>query len=92
MSEGGSGDNVIGVRTVYDALLRLEGKVDQMGSRFSEELDEHRSTNADALDAVRTEQTYLKGKIDGSLGVLKWLGPAGVVGVIFAIAKGMNLV
>lgn len=81
MSDGlGSGDNVIGVRTVYDAVLRLEGKVEAASNRFDAE-----------LDTVKQEQTYLRGKIDGSLGMVKWLGPTGVAAVIVAVAKGAGL-
>lgn len=83
MSEpSGSGDNsnVIGVRTVYDAVLRLEGKLDEQSRRFDTD-----------IDLVKTEQTYLRGKIDGSLGMVKWLGPTGVAAVILALAKSANL-
>jgi hypothetical protein len=74
------GDNIIGVRTVYDAVLRLEGKVDAQSSRFDAE-----------IDIVKTEQTYLRGKIDGSLGMVKWLGPSGVAAVFIGIAKATGL-
>lgn len=81
MSEnGGSGDNIIGVRTVYDAVLRLEGKVEAASNRFDTE-----------LDIVKQEQTYLRGKIDGSLGMVKWLGPTGVAALVIVVAKGAGL-
>lgn len=71
MSEGGSGDNIIGVRTVYDAVLRLEGKFDL-----------HKQAIDAEMDQLRDEQTYLRGKIDGSLGMVKWLGPTGVAALV----------
>ena len=47
---------------------------------------------AEEVTAVKTELTYLKGKIDGSLGLLRWLGPAGVAGVVVAAAKASGLI
>lgn len=81
MSASDDTSNIIGVRTVYDAVLRLEGKVDAQTVRFDSE-----------IDIVKTEQTYLRGKIDGSLGMVKWLGPSGVAAVLFAAAKAAGLV
>lgn len=92
MSEGGSGDNVIGVRTVYDAVLRLEGKVDQTSSRLEAQLDAHREAIDGEVAIVKSDLTYLRGRIDGSLGLLKWIGPAGVAGVIVAAAKATGLI
>lgn len=83
--------NVIGVRTVYDAVLRLEGKVDSHAQRIEQELDAHKIQVAEEVTNVKTELTYLKGKIDGSLGLLRWLGPAGVAGVVVAAAKASGL-
>ena len=80
MSENDT-SNVIGVRTVYDAVLRLEGKVEAQTTRFDAE-----------IDIVKTEQTYLRGKIDGSLGMVKWLGPAGLVAAILGAAKSAGLI
>ena len=90
MSDG-SGDNIIGVRTVYDAVLRLEGKVDQNTSRMEAQLDSHREQVDAEVASVKSELTYLRGKIDGSLGLLRWLGPAGVAGVLIAIAHASGL-
>ena len=92
MSESiGSGDNVIGVRTVYDAVLRLEGKVDQTSSRLEAQLDAHKEAIDSEVAGVKSDLTYLRGRIDGSLGLLKWLGPAGVAGVVIAAAKASGL-
>ena len=87
----GSGDNVIGVRTVYDAVLRLEGKVDQTSSRLEAQLDAHREAIDTEVATVKSDLTYLRGRIDGSLGLLKWLGPAGVAGIVLAAAKSAGL-
>lgn len=97
-----SGDNVIGVRTVYDAVLRLEGKFDAQSARLEAEMDRTKSdvneaieahrlaTNA-KVDALRTEQDYLRGKLDGSVGMVKWLGPTGVAALLVALAKATGL-
>lgn len=83
--------NIIGVRTVYDAVLRLEGKVDSHTQRLEAELDAHKVHVTEEVSAVKSDLTYLRGKIDGSLGLLRWIGPAGVAGVIIAAAKGAGL-
>ena len=72
--------NVIGVRTVYDAVLRLEGKVEGQSARFDGE-----------IDALRKDQTYMRGKIDGSIGMIKWLGPTGIVATLlgFLVMAGV---
>ena len=88
----GSGDNVIGVRTVYDAVLRLEGKLDSSLGRLESEFDIHKAEVTAELQAVRTEQTYQKGRMDGSLGMVKWLGPAGIAAVIIGAAKAAGLI
>lgn len=85
MSEGASGDNVIGVRTVYDAVLRLEGKLDNATTRFDSELDAHKQTVASELEAIKNEQTYQKGRMDGSLGMIKWIGPTGIAALIIGM-------
>lgn len=74
MSEGG--DNIIGVRTVYDAVLRLEGKVDLQSQRLDNE-----------LDTVKSRIDRLEGRLEGSIAVVRWLGPTSVVALIIGIAK-----
>ena len=92
MSESiGSGDNVIGVRTVYDAVLRLEGKLDSSTARLESEFDAHKAYVNTEIQAVRNEQTYQRGKVDGSLGLIKWIGPAGVGAVLYAAARAAGL-
>jgi hypothetical protein len=71
---GEGGDNIIGVRTVYDAVLRLEGK-----------FDAHKQSVEAEVDVLRADQTYLKGKIDGWMGMVKWLGPTGVAALILGL-------
>lgn len=66
--------NVIGVRTVYDAVLRLEGKFDAQNQRIDSE-----------LDAVKGRMDRLEGRLEGSLQVIKWLGPTGLAALILGI-------
>lgn len=88
MSEtNGSGDNVIGVRTVYDAVLRLDGKLDAMESKFNQRAE---LTDSRVDDVIRRHER-LEGRLEGSFGMVKWLGPAGVVAVIFGVAKAAGL-
>lgn len=88
MSEGnGSGDNVIGVRTVYDAVLRLDGKLEAMESKFTQRAEQ---TDVRVDDVIRRHER-LEGRLEGSFGMVKWLGPAGVVAVIFGIARATGV-
>lgn len=82
------GDNIIGVRTVYDAVIRLEGKLDGLEGRVNS-----RSEATDSrIDGVMLKQERLEGRLEGSLGMIKWLGPTGVAAVLFAIAKAAGFI
>ena len=80
--------NVIGVRTVYDAVLRLDGKLDAMEQKFNQRAE---STDTRVDDVIR-RQERLEGRLEGSFGMVKWLGPAGVAAVIFGAAKASGLI
>ena len=68
--------NVIGIRDVYNAVIRLDGKMDlRIGEVTSR------------VDRVESRQD----RNDGRLDMIRWLGPAGVVGLVYGIAKSMNL-
>ncbi len=81
MSDTDKTSNVVGVRDVYDIVARLETKID---SRFSD---------IDAkVDSLSSRVDRLEGRLEGSIGVIKWLGPAGVVALIYGIAKAQGIV
>ena len=66
------GSNLIGIKDVFEAINRLEGKVD---SRLN------------ALDAKVDAVSARQDRLDGALSLVKWLGPAGVIGIIYGIGK-----
>lgn len=67
---------------------RIEARLD----RIEDKLDT-RLTALDAkVDGIKTRQDSLEGELRGGIGMLKWLGPTGVVALIFAIAKASGLV
>lgn len=73
MSDVSTGpSNVLGIRDVYELLARLEGKVD---------------SRMDSLDAKVDLVSSRQDRLDGALSLVKWLGPAGVVGMIYGIGK-----
>lgn len=72
MSDVTPPSNLIGIRDVFEAVARLEGKVD---SRLK--------SLEDKVDLVSSRQD----KLDGALSLVKWLGPAGVIGLIYGIGK-----
>lgn len=71
MADGAS-SNVIGVRDVYDIVSRLEAKVDNRMEQVDVKVD-HLASRIDRLD--------------GAISVFKWLGPAGVVGIVYGLGK-----
>jgi hypothetical protein len=79
MSEDSNG-NFIGVKAVYDAVLRLEGKVDGQSARLDTE-----------IDAVKSRMDRLEGRLEGAMGLVKWLGPTSIVALVIGIAKMANL-
>lgn len=62
---------------LFDRLDRIEDKLDRR------------------LDSVDTKVDGLTSRLDrmeGALGMVKWLGPSGVVGLIFGVAKSVGLI
>ena len=72
MSVMSDGTNVIGIKDVFEAINRLEGKVD---SRLN------------ALEAKVDQVSARQDRLDGALSLVKWLGPAGIVGLLYGIGK-----
>lgn len=70
VSNGGS--NLIGIKDIFEAVNRLEGKVD---SRLN------------ALDAKIDAVTSRQDRLEGALSLVRWLGPAGVIGLLYGIGK-----
>lgn len=64
--------NLIGIKDVFEAVNRLEGKVD---SRLN------------ALDAKVDTLTSRQDRLEGAISLIKWLGPAGLVGLVYGIGK-----
>lgn len=81
MSDMPPSSNVVGIRDVYDIVARLETKVD---NRMAE-LDLK-------VDLLSSRVDRLEGRLEGSVGMLKWLGPTGLVAVIFGIARLSGIV
>jgi tetrahydromethanopterin S-methyltransferase subunit B len=71
VSEGNT--NLIGIKDVFEAVNRLEGKVD---SRLN------------ALDAKVDTATSRLDRLEGAISLIKWLGPVGLVGLVYGIGKG----
>lgn len=78
--DGPGGNNIIGIRDVFESVAGLRGEVNAQGQRLTQE-----------ITAVQTEQAYMKGKIDGSVGMMKWLGPTGVVALVYGMLKASGV-
>lgn len=66
------GSNILGIKDVFEAVARLEGKVDSRLNALEGKVD----------DVARRQD-----RLDGALSLVKWLGPAGVLGLIYGIGK-----
>lgn len=64
--------NLIGIKDVFEAINRLDGKVDARLQQLETKVDQ-----------VSSRQD----RLDGALSLVKWLGPAGVIGLIYGIGK-----
>ena len=68
----GAPSNILGLKDVYEAILRVEAKNDQRFNALESK-----------VDLVSSRQD----RLDGALSLVKWLGPAGVMGLIYGIGK-----
>lgn len=73
--------NTVSLRDVYDIVARTETKVDNRMAELDLKVD---------LLASRVDR--LEGRLEGSVGMLKWLGPTGLVAVVFGIARLTGIV
>lgn len=64
--------NLIGIKDVFEAINRLDGKVEARLTQLETK-----------VDLVSSRQD----RLDGALSLVKWLGPAGLVGLIYGLGK-----
>ena len=69
--------NAIGIKSVYDAVVRLDGKLEARVGTIE--------TRIDRIEG-RMDRN------DGRLDMVKWLGPAGVAALIWGVARSIGLV
>lgn len=62
---------------LFDRLDRIEDKLDR---------------RLDSVDRKVEGVTSRLDRMEGALGMLRWLGPTGVVAVIFALAQSVGLI
>lgn len=63
-------------RDIQSRLDRIEDKLDL------------RLSSLDAkVDGLASRQDRLEGRLDGSIGMIRWLGPSGVIALLFGVAK-----
>lgn len=64
-------NNVFGYRDLYDAVIRVETKVDERLNSLDSKVDN-----------LTSRQDRLEGRFDAFGGILKWLGLPGLAGFI----------
>ena len=90
MSESPGGGNLVSLRDVYDIVSRIEGTVDNRLNELERKMDAANTASAARVQGIASRMDRFEGRFEGTLGAIKWLGPAGIVGVIFGIARGMG--
>lgn len=79
------GENV-GVYSRIEANLeKLRAEQSFRLDRIEDKLD-RRMTDLDAkVDGLGARQDRLEGKLEGTLGIIKWLGPVGLAALVFGL-------
>ena len=86
------GSNGTGVYSRIEAsIAALRAEQDVRLNRIEDKLDTRMTTLDRKVDELGTRQDRLEGKLDGSLGMLKWLGPTGVAAVIWGLLKAAGV-
>ena len=75
--------NVIGVRDVYDLVAGIDAKIETRFSALESKVDTRLDKTDDKVDHLSSRID----RFDGAISVVKWLGPAGVVGIIYGLGK-----
>jgi len=79
----GASSNVIGVRDVYDLVTGIDAKLDAKFTALESKVDSRLDKTDDKVDHLNSRID----RFDGAISVIKWLGPAGVVGIIFGVGR-----
>lgn len=75
-----------GVWSRIEARLdRIEDKLDVRMSALDSKVDAQGRAAADADAKMGSRLDRLEGRLEGSLGLIRWLGPVGVAAIIFGL-------
>lgn len=73
---------------IYARLDRIEDKLDRRLDSLDGKVD-----RVDLkVDIATSRIDRLEGRLEGSLGLVKWLGPAGVGALIYGVLKSQGLI
>lgn len=84
--------NIIGIRDVFESLAQLRGEVQINATNLRVELTQTATVQAAQALETAKEVAYVKGRMDGWIGALKWLGPAGVAALVLGVARMSGIV
>lgn len=82
----GDGGNGVYAR-IEAALIQQTARLD----RIEDKLDARMTTLDTKVDNIGSRQDRLEGKLDGTLGMVKWLGPTGMGALLFGVMKAAGL-
>lgn len=66
-------------------LDRIEDKLDQRMTALDVKVDAQGRAAADADKVMGSRLDRLEGKLEGTLGIIRWLGPVGVAAIVFGL-------
>jgi hypothetical protein len=73
---------------LFDRLDRIEDKLDRRLDSLDGKVD-----RVDLkVDIATSRIDRLEGRLEGSLGLVKWLGPAGIAALIFGLLQAQGLI
>lgn len=76
---------------VYAAVDRTETRLTARLEAIEGKLDSRLKDTETKVDQVASRLDRLEGTLGGSLGMVKWLGPAGVAALVIGLARGLGI-
>lgn len=85
MSSEGAPSNIIGIRDVFEAVAHLRGELTTSTQSLRDDIGAARQEQARQAVETAKDISYVKGKMDGWIGALRWIGPAGLAALLVGV-------
>ena len=85
-------DEMSDTPSIHDGGPGVYGRIEARLDRIEDKLDTRMTTLDEKVDSITSRQDRLEGKLDGSIGMIRWLGPTGLAALVVGVAKAIGLV